>query len=221
MGSGGALPGPSTIPMAPLPSIESRAGSIQEGGRRNWGLAPKPPCRGTPSALPFGGIRRFHRRIDATQSRVSSRSLMVSSGMSAWRTGHMRVTMASVRPDQRALLCARPHSGGPPASLAGSGRIGLGGFPQAPTKEGCALSGLSPQGYLSARHPLRGLPLSLEWRTDACRVSFWQCPLFHSSPSASGRAGSARQSVPASNVDAYGNAEVYSPTDLRAGSAQS
>ena len=45
-----------------------------------------------------------------------------------------------------ARLCARPRSGSPPTSLAGSGAEGLGGTPNTPTKEGCALSGLSRPG---------------------------------------------------------------------------
>ena len=58
-----------------------------------------------------------------------------------------------------------PISGGPPASLAGSRADSVVGFPQAPTKEGSALSGLSCR----AGSPSRGLGCDVQDSSRFCQ----------------------------------------------------
>ena len=147
---------PKPPPKRALPSLDSPTGA----GTSPWGRFQFPfrrgaptPRQGTPVSTPDvrplpwreaerKGVGGFPQAPTKEGSALSG--LSAGAGASPW--GRLQF------PFRRGpRLCARPRSGRLPTSLAGSGADrGWGGYPQASTKEGSALSGLSRRMALVA-----------------------------------------------------------------------
>ena len=133
----------------PAPDIRPLPGGKRSG--RVWGVPPNPHQRGLRplwTLLPDGSFRPDSAsgcNISATSH--PPRILLDITAVTGSRTilralGSTPPNQVTAAPKTSARQSSRP--GHPPTSLAGSGADrGWGGTPQAPTREGCALSGLS------------------------------------------------------------------------------
>ena len=132
----GGYPQPPTKEGSALSGLSRRTGSLRVARTTKYSGSARRPSHSRHPLASLAGAERI--RVGGYPQPPTKEGCALS-GLSR-RTGSLRVA----RTTKYSGSARRPsHSRHPLASLAGAERIRVGGYPQPPTKEGCALSGLS------------------------------------------------------------------------------